>query len=101
MYPLYIFISFIISLISLSVTYFLSKSIKSYKETVAKIFVLATIVMILGKGFFNNAHVFSFYLGACIALCFVARFVTKRSKKDLDAKLKEDDENACKVKYPD
>lgn len=101
MYLSYIFVSFIVSLIVLSVTYVISKSMQSYKANVAKMFILATAVMILGKGFFNNAYIFSIYLGACISICFMVRFITKRSLKESALEEKTKEESECKVKYPD
>lgn len=101
MYLSYIFLSFIISLIILFVAYITSKSMQEYKSTIAKAIILATVVMILGKGFFNNAYIFSIYLGSCISVCFMVRFITKRSAIEKVAEEKERDENECKVKYPD
>lgn len=101
MYLSYIFLSFIVSLITLFVTYLTSGTMQNYKSTIAKIIIFATIIMILGKGFFNNAYIFSIYLGGCIAVCFMARFITKRSAKEKSDEEKEKEENECKVKYPD
>lgn len=99
MYPLIIFLSFLVSSILFAILYFSQRNTARIKFWVAVSFVILTLCMALGRGFFNSITIFSIYFGTCLSLLLFFKVINKRQALEVEALEKEEEDNRYKVKY--
>jgi len=95
----YIILSFFISTAVFAVLYLTSSEVSNFKARTAIAFIVLTICMILGRGFFNSSTIFSVYLGACISILIFVRIVSKREDSEAIEAAQKAESEKYKVKY--
>ncbi|EKP0310187.1 hypothetical protein ACTG16_21925 [Aeromonas sp. 23P] len=99
MYPITIFLSFLASSAFFTYLYLSQKSTATLKLSIAASFVILTLCMVLGRGFFNSITIFSIYFGVSLSMLIFYKIINKRFIRETEAMQKEEEENMYKVKY--
>lgn len=99
MYPLTIFLSFLVSSALFAFLHISQKSTARIKLWVAASFIILTMCMALGRGFFNSITIFSIYLGTCLSLLVFHKIISKRQTREFEELEKKEEENQYKIKY--